>query len=258
MKVINWKTLQKRCYVPYSGRADVCIAEGRSGKWYPGVRIENISFPLSIDAIQSALFSCLSEEDLPKNLLLPANALTDATDDSSEDENLISVDKSFPCFDQWVHELGIDEKNAVKTDHLPENHFFSTDENEISIHRLSTLTRRCLIPNSNFPVSALLKTDKGVFSGINIEVNDWHKGLCAERTALAKARSCGAGVFYEMHLFAPESEYLTPCGACRQVLAEFMPEGQVVIHMNHNERVRYLVMDLLPYQFIASGLKKQP
>ena len=78
MQPMNWVELQKRCYTPYSCNCDMCMVVGRSGLFYPGVRIENISFSLSVEAIQTALFSCLSEGDEPVKLVIPKAELNES------------------------------------------------------------------------------------------------------------------------------------------------------------------------------------
>ncbi len=60
------KNLAAHNYIPYSGQASTAVVQSREGAYFPGVRVENISFPLTISAIQNALFCCLSEGHQPK------------------------------------------------------------------------------------------------------------------------------------------------------------------------------------------------
>jgi homotetrameric cytidine deaminase len=240
---MNWQELHSRCYSPYSDRNDVCVALGKSGILYPGVRVENISFPLSIDSVQAALYSCLSEGDTPRELILP------------EDPGAI-VD-SEPELRFWCELFALEITRHGQPNGRHPAVFFQTSENRSGLQRLMELTERCIIPYSLFPVTALLTTDCGVFSGANIEVRDWQKGLCAERVAIAKARAAGAVSFREIHVYAPHSDYVSPCGACRQVLNELMADGAMYLHHNETETSRLTISDLLPYQFKAGRLGKR-
>jgi cytidine deaminase len=80
-------------------------------------------------------------------------------------------------------------------------------------------------PYSRFRVgAALLAGDGRVFTGCNVENRSFGLTVCAERTAAFKAISEGQRVFRALAVAAPDSiEPVGPCGACRQVLSEFMP-----------------------------------
>lgn len=241
--MITWKDLLKRSHVPYSGKPGACVVRGASGSCYPGVRIENISYPLTVDALQAALFACLSEKDTPANILLPASAHTD--------DSVSQVIRNW-----WKRLYNISEEFIVNAEeNLPEPiAAYDLDYSDIGFQTLEALIADCIAPYSAFPVTALVKTDKGVFSGVNIEVPDWQKGLCAERIAMAKACSSGASEFMEIHIHAPGSDYASPCGACRQFMSELMPLGRVAMHHNKYELTRFSVQELLPYQFRAASL----
>ena len=235
MKNESWEMLESRCHTPYSGKTDTCFVKGDSGILYPGIRVENVSFPLTVDAVQSAVFSCLSEGDSPRTLILPESCSSQILRYWCETYNLQCLVREQP-----MQEHG--------------EEVFLTSETLTNIDRLKELAERCVIPYSSFPVTALLRADNGIFSGVNIETADWQKGLCAERVAIAKARASGARSFPEIHVYAPQSDYVSPCGACRQVLMEHMEDGVMYLHHNDTECSRLRVSDLLPYQFKASNL----
>lgn len=258
MKIITWELLQSYCYVPYSGISEFCMIRGKSGVHYPGVRVENISFPLSTNAVQNAIFSCISEGDIPELLLLPEPEIT-ATEHGSHQQTRASGKRApVPenALHYWCEQFKI-SREVVSSAGLPDtDHTFRTSEPEPGLDRLKELTSRCKIPHSNFPVTALLQTDAGTFSGVNIEDPDWQKGLCAERVAMCKAIAAGANSFFEMHVYAPKSDFVSPCGACRQFLSEHMNNGTIQLYHNDSESTRFNVSALLPYQFVASDLKK--
>ncbi len=261
MHKVSWKNLLTRSYVPYSGIKQACIVMGKTGTYYPGVRVENVSFPLTIDAVQAAVFTCLSEGDSPQMLMLPETGTTFGTPGSavgSPATDLIEQQKLFTCGSAtvtfWCEQTGMTCETRPSILDLEMDRFFQTSETRNGVDRLNELTGRCITPHSSFPVASLLITDAGIFSGVNIEISDWQKGLCAERTALAKALASGARKLHSIHVYAPKSDYVSPCGACRQVLLEHMSSGTMLLHHNEFELSRLTVSELLPYQLKAQYL----
>lgn len=77
---------------------------------------------------------------------------------------------------------------------------------------------------SDFPVGAAIRTQNGdVFTGGNIEVVSYPEGWCAETTALSHYVMGGGGTITDICVIAEKKELCTPCGGCRQRLAEFAP-----------------------------------
>lgn len=111
-------------------------------------------------------------------------------------------------------------------------------------------------PYSKFQVGAALLTKDGrVFTGCNIENASYGATNCAERTAVFKAVSEGARAFEAIAIVASSGEYASPCGICRQVLAEFMPDGKVILDSDTKGMVTYTVRELLPAGFSAEDIK---
>ncbi len=108
-------------------------------------------------------------------------------------------------------------------------------------------------PYSNFPVgAAVLMADGEIFTGCNIENASYGLTICAERVALFKAVSEGKGQIEAIAVSCLKSDpaqpsTLMPCGACRQVMAEFMsPEASV--YVDGIKKV-YRIAELLPNSF---------
>ncbi len=81
---------------------------------------------------------------------------------------------------------------------------------------------KCHAPYSNFPVGASIRTADGrLYSGCNIEVVSFPEGWCAETTAIAHMVMDGGGKIAEVAVVASKLRACSPCGGCRQRLAEF-------------------------------------
>lgn len=100
-------------------------------------------------------------------------------------------------------------------------------------------------PYSNFAVgAAILAKDGRVFAGCNVENLSYGLTNCAERVAIGAAVAAGAREFSAMVVVADTSVPISPCGACRQVMAEFgVP---VVMAANRVERLEFTLEELLP------------
>jgi cytidine deaminase len=103
---------------------------------------------------------------------------------------------------------------------------------------------------SKFRVGAALLCDDGsVVTGCNVENRSYGLTICAERTAVVKAVSIGRRSFKALAISAPDSEVpVGPCGACRQVLSEFMePSSPVVFGGSGTEKVQTTIGTLYPF-----------
>lgn len=227
--------IHNRAYVPFSKQPSFCIVESANGKLFPGVRVENVSFPLTISAIQAACCNCLSEGEKPVTLYL--------------------ADKQYDQLEFWKAEFNLKVKSITdgilgkltdQTKKAPEN----------ELNRLKELLNQAVTIHSEFPVSALLYTDDGVFEGVNIEVSDWSMGLCAERVAISKALANGYNSFSSLAVHTRYGEVSSPCGACRQVIVEHLPLLKIRMHHSDNTLTEFFTNDLLPFSFTSNNLQK--
>ncbi len=116
-------------------------------------------------------------------------------------------------------------------------------------------------PYSGFKVgAALLLKDGRVVTGVNVENASYGLTTCAERNACAAAVSAGAGPgdVRFIAIAASAEEPTPPCGACRQVLAEFGDaETGVLLHnVKDGEERRFTLAELLPHAFLRASLPR--
>jgi len=127
------------------------------------------------------------------------------------------------------------------------------------IARACQAAQRAYCPYSHFAVGAALLTFSGdVFCGCNVENASYGLTICAERIALGAAIAAGHREFRAIAIVAPR--LALPCGACRQVLAEFAgPAFRVLMATTAQpDDMRILTMaDLLPHPFaLQDGIEK--
>ena len=110
-------------------------------------------------------------------------------------------------------------------------------------------------PYSNFAVgAALLAEDGRVFQGCNVENLSYGLTNCAERVAIGAAVAAGVRKFAAVAVVADTGVPISPCGACRQVLAEFgVPK---IVLANRGESVEFTLEELLPRA--SSGILDRP
>lgn len=118
------------------------------------------------------------------------------------------------------------------------------------LSRAAEAARNAYIPYSKFPVGAALEcADGAVFTGCNVENAALGSTICAERTAAVKAVSEGHRDFRRIAIWGEGEDYCFPCGACRQFLAEFAPDMEVLCARAGGGYVSYRLSELLPHTF---------
>ncbi|EFV98995.1 cytidine deaminase [Streptococcus australis] len=107
------------------------------------------------------------------------------------------------------------------------------------------------VPYSHFPIGAVLVTAEGkIYTGVNVENASFGLTNCGERTAIFKAVSEGERSFKELIIYGQTEKPVSPCGACRQVMAEFFePDLPVTLVAKDKSTVVMTVKELLPYSF---------
>ena len=108
---------------------------------------------------------------------------------------------------------------------------------------------RAYAPYSKFLVGAAVRAESGkIYTGCNIENASYGLTVCAERNALFSAVGAGERKFTALCVVGDTEEPISPCGACRQVMAEFKVERIILANIKGDVK-EYTLEELLPYGF---------
>ena len=109
------------------------------------------------------------------------------------------------------------------------------------------MAARAYAPYSKFHVGAVLVGKDGrTFAGCNVENISFGLTICAERNAVFAAVAAGCREFSKIVIVADTEEPASPCGACRQVLAEFDPDLDIVLANFRGKNLNFRLSELLP------------
>ncbi len=123
------------------------------------------------------------------------------------------------------------------------------------IERAKATIDNAYAPYSKFKVAAAVKTKSGkIYTGVNVENASYGLTVCAERVAIFKAVSEGDRDIEVVVVYTDTEEPTPPCGACRQVIAEFNPEALVVM-ASREKVVTAKLSELLPHVFTGRSLR---
>ena len=137
----------------------------------------------------------------------------------------------------------------ISSKNLPPNDWVDINY-ELLFDLALKVTKNSYAPYSHFRVGATLLLENGnIIQGVNIENRSYGLTNCAERTAIYTAVASGELSFKALAIATPDASYpVPPCGACRQVISEFMKEDAFIIFGNSKENIKILqVKELYPY-----------
>ncbi|WP_028776050.1 cytidine deaminase [Shimazuella kribbensis] len=120
-------------------------------------------------------------------------------------------------------------------------------------------SKHAYVPYSNFKVgAALLTADNTIYRGCNIENASYGLTNCAERTAVFKAVSEGVKKIQAIAVVGDTEGPIAPCGACRQILAEFCEDDTPIILANVKGDFEITTINkLLPGYFSSKDLQNK-
>ena len=131
----------------------------------------------------------------------------------------------------------------------------TNEERQTLINLANEARKLAYVPYSNYPVGAALRTKSGrLYTGVNVENAAYPQTMCAERVAIFKAVSEGETEFDVIAVVTNNGG--SPCGGCRQVMAEFGLDTIVLLaDGNGNFQKELSVSELLPEAFTPAHLK---
>lgn len=131
------------------------------------------------------------------------------------------------------------------------------EEKQSLIDLANEARRRAYVPYSKYPVGAALRTKSGrLYTGVNVENAAYPQTMCAERVAIFKAVSEGETEFEVIAVVTDNGG--SPCGGCRQVMAEFGLDTVVLLANGEGKLVKETtVNELLPEAFTPKFLNEK-
>jgi cytidine deaminase len=245
-----------RSRAPYSGRPEAAVLLLSDGTWIPGVRVESASFSLLLPAAVNAFSTAVAaarRDVVALALSRPARA---------EERLYLEATPAGPfaaaAADVFVPAGTVAPLPEVRRLLFPFLEAALPPTAVAGIALARDVARRAFIPESAFPVGCVFVTEEGrLLPGVNVEHPDWTRTLCAERTALGTAASYGLAGLCTLYLSCPLEPAGTPCGACRQLLAELAPETTVWMDRGEAPPERATPAALLPGSFSGQRLPRR-
>lgn len=126
--------------------------------------------------------------------------------------------------------------------------------NKELIDRAYKAMEQAYVPYSGFQVGAAVFAGDKIYTGCNIENASYGATICAERCAIFKAVSDGHRNIEKIAIVSSAGDFTMPCGICRQVMAEFMRDGTIIV-TNNKEIKEFKITQLLPAAFSLTDMK---
>jgi len=242
--------------VPFSGTPTAALLLLDNGEWIPGVRVESASYSLTLPALLNAFTTAVA---LERAADVAAFVLSRPF---RREEGLYVEELPHGPYEAWAEDIWIKSDYAadgtlpLPTDALaPSQETDAILDAESGLDEVRTLFERAYVPSSHFPVAALIETTDGsLIPGVNVEHPDWGRILCAERNALGTVHSYALSDIRRLFLSCKHDADGTPCGACRQLLAELAPESILWMDRHDDAPAQTTVSDLLPGSFRGRAL----
>ena len=126
------------------------------------------------------------------------------------------------------------------------------------IKKANKLLCRAYVPYSKFPVSAIvIDQDGNEYEGVNVENAAYGLCLCAERNAITSGVTKNLKSIRTIYITGNTNEPISPCGSCRQVIAEFSTkETKVILGSSKTDEYKEMDLDnLIPYYFSKNSFR---
>ena len=122
---------------------------------------------------------------------------------------------------------------------------------EEMIKLAAKVSENAYVPYSHFPVGACVLAESGnIYTGCNFENSSYGMTICGERNAIGSAIAAGERKIRAVAIYSPKRKYCVPCGACRQVMSEFVSlEGLDIILETEDGIAIKSLQEMLPDSF---------
>jgi cytidine deaminase len=124
-----------------------------------------------------------------------------------------------------------------------------TPEWESLVAAAQAASQNAYAPYSKLRLGAALEVAQGIYVGCNVENSSFGLTICAERAAVGCAIAAGEREFRRLVIYTEDAPPLAPCGACRQVLAEFVRELPILSVGREGAQRHFQLSELLPEAF---------
>ncbi|MDD3598633.1 MAG: cytidine deaminase [Bacillota bacterium] len=135
-------------------------------------------------------------------------------------------------------------------------HTQRSDIEDMLVQAARSARQNAYVPYSGFRVGAAVLADSGrIYAGCNVENASFGATICAERTAFVKAISEGERRFLGVAVCGASPEPVSPCGICRQFMAEFGLDMPVIMAGEGDARTIMTLRELLPLAFTSEDME---
>ena len=249
--------LTTRAHVPFSETPTAAVLLLDDGRWIPGVRVESASYALTLPALLNAYTTAMAAGGGDAVAAAVLSRPFRREEALYVEELPQKTERFRPCGDDaWVCGGGTGD-GALPTvgDPLSPELDEHIDDAAAGIDVARRVATRAYVPASDYAVGAVLDCGDGrLVPGVNVEHPDWARILCAERNALGTVQSYALPAPEHLFLTCNEDPHGTPCGACRQLLAELAPDTTLWMDRHRDAPERSTVSTLLPGSFRGQAL----
>lgn len=126
-----------------------------------------------------------------------------------------------------------------------------TDATRLMIKTAREALPRAYAPYSKYQVASCVQTEDGsIFTGVNVENAAYSVTICAESSAICQMIASGHQKIRSLVVMNGKGDFCSPCGSCRQRIAEFSDENTIIHLCDHQNILKSLtIAELLPFQF---------